>query len=41
MTVINIDKFCYRLTRWIVNRHIAFIEVENFDFQNILKSIIV
>ena len=31
-TVINIDKFHYRLTCWIVNCHIAFVEVENSNF---------
>ena len=38
-TVINVDEFRYRLTRWMVNRHVAFIEVENSDFQDMLKSI--
>ena len=31
-TVINVDEFCYRLTYWMVNRHVAFIEVKNFNF---------
>ena len=39
MTVINIDKFRYYLTRWMINRYIAFVEVKNSDFQDILKSI--
>jgi hypothetical protein len=39
MTVVNVDEFRYRLTRWMVNRHVAFSEVENSDFQDMLKSI--
>ena len=38
-TVVNVDEFRYRLTRWMVNRHVAFIEVENSDFQDMLKSV--
>ena len=38
-TVVNVDEFRYCLTRWMVNRHVAFIEVENSDFQDILKSV--
>jgi hypothetical protein len=39
MTIINVNEFRYRLTRWMINRHIAFSEVENSDFQDMLKSI--
>lgn len=39
MTVVNVDEFRYRLTRWMVNRHVAFSEVENSDFQDMLKSV--
>ena len=39
MTVINVNEFRYRLTRWIVNRHVAFSEVENEDFQDMLRSV--
>ena len=38
-TVINVDEFRYRLTRWMVNRHVPFVEVENSDFQDMLKSV--
>ena len=38
-TVVNVNEFSYRLTRWIVNRHIAFSEVENSDFQEMLESV--
>ena len=37
--VINVDKFRYCLTRWMINRHVLFSEVENSDFQDMLKSI--
>jgi hypothetical protein len=39
MTVINVDTFRYYLTRWIVNRHIPFIAVEDEDFRAMLKSL--
>ena len=38
-TIVNVDEFRYRLTRWMVNRHVAFVEVENSDFQDMLKSV--
>ena len=31
-TIVNVDEFRYRLTRWMVNRHVAFSEVENSNF---------
>ena len=38
-TVVNVDEFRYRLTRWMINRHVLFSEVENSNFQDILKSV--
>ena len=38
-TVVNVDEFRYRLTRWMINRHVPFSEVENSDFQDMLKSV--
>jgi hypothetical protein len=39
MTVVNVDEFRYRLTRWIVNCHIPFNKVEHPDFQALFKSV--
>ena len=39
LTVINVNEFRYRVTRWIFNRHVAFSEVENEDFQDMLRSV--
>ena len=39
MTVVNVEEFRYRLTRWMINRYIAFSEVKNSEFQDILKSV--
>ena len=39
ISTVNVDTFRYYLTRWMVNRHIAFIEVEDTDFQEMLKSL--
>ena len=39
VSTVNVDTFRYCLTRWIVNRHIPFTEVEGSDFQALLKSL--
>ena len=39
MIVTNVETFRYRLTRWIVNRHISFVEVEDDDFRDLLKCL--
>ena len=39
MTVTSVETFRYRLTRWMVNRHISFVEVEDEDFRELLKSL--
>lgn len=39
MTVLNVDTFRYRLTRWMVNRHISFVKVEDDDFRELMKCL--
>ena len=39
MTVTNVETFRYRLTRWMVNRHISFVEVEDDDFRELVKCL--
>jgi hypothetical protein len=36
---VNISRFRYHLLRWIVNRHISLIEVEDEDFQKLLLTL--
>ena len=38
MTATSVETFRYRLTCWMVNRHISFVEVEDDDFRDLLKS---
>jgi hypothetical protein len=33
---VNVNTFRYHLLRWMVNRYIAFIKVEDKDFRDIL-----
>ena len=39
MTVTSVETFRYNLTRWMVNRHIPFVEVEDEDFRALLKCL--
>ena len=39
MTVTNVETFRYKLTRWMVNRHISFVEVEDEDFRDLVKCL--
>ena len=39
MTVTNVETFRYKLTRWMVNRHISFMEVEDEDFRDLVKCL--
>ena len=39
MTVTSVETFRYNLTRWMVNRHIPFMEVKDEDFRALLKCL--
>ena len=39
MTITSVEAFRYNLTRWMVNRHIPFVEVEDEDFRALLKCL--
>lgn len=39
ITVTSVETFRYNLTRWMVNRHVSFMEVEDEDFRALLKCL--